>query len=550
MTFYLRFPWCVVVVAPAVLVGVAGVAGAGDGAAATAPTTVPTLVAKDSRSMNAALRKAKAGDRIVLAAGARLNALKVARPGVTVDGRGARIRGKAQVRGAGAAIENLTIGGTVSVTGDGASIADCRIDPSRRTKRALQVRGAKLATVRDVTIARGGIDASAADGLLLAGTTVEVPGADVSITGRGVEISGNDFATATVGVAGAGALVASNVAAVIDVLGDRAEIRGNTLEAGRITYVGALGEIDGNFAQSIATSASDRVEVRGNQVSGGGIDVEGNAPVVAGNTLWSAVVADETGGIRIDGDFAVVDSNDLGVSGDGIAVDGLAPMIVGNKVVAVGSGGGNPHDGSAAIRVEGGDVRPVISGNEIVQMNVIAILVRCDNATVDGNVIRGQAPLDSIVVDGDGALVSGNDILHEGTQPGRGSGIVVTGDWNSLVANVVELAFGDGIAVASGVHNVITDCDVTTAGRCGIIVDADATETLLSGCDVWLCTLGVGVSGAETTVSGCTLQRNECGDLVTSIPVTVENTVADVVREVPVVAGTTRPVDNLLMFGD
>lgn len=496
-----RRTWSLVV--PVVLIGFA----AGGEAAAE-----EVLTAKDARTLKLALRRARAGDRIVLAEGTRLSSLTLKASDLRIEGNGAQIRGSLKVRGDRVTLSGFTVAGTVTITGDGSSLTDATIAPTGRTKKALVVDGALLATVQDVQVARGGVVADDANGLLLAGVTVHDPKATVHVTGDGVVLDGNAFGPARVGIAGDDATVKDTQAGGIEVDGHGAVLAGNHVQTGAITVAGDGAKLDGNVAAAVFAHDSDALTLLDNEV--GRIEVTGDAALVAGNVVRTELDPTAMDAILVTGDDAVVSGNTVDAPLTGISVFGGSPRIDGNVVESGGPESWGSGVTPVAIQVIGGDSEAVISGNEVHHEDGFGILVTADDVTVQQNLVEGVWPLDSIRVEGDAVVVVGNSVAHDPESGNTGNGIVLVGDGIRVVGNTVESARFDGIQVSSGEDNLLEENTILDTTRCGISVTNATSGTTLTNCTV-LDGLAVGVviGGPGVTLTTSTMTNNECVDL-------------------------------------
>ncbi len=272
----------------------------------------------------------------------------------------------------------------------------------------------------------------------------------------------------------------------IVVTGDGVTLRDLTIRSGGVSLAGRDGAVDGCTFRRFSSPAWTGVVTTeaGGTVSGNdfGRGCRGAASVLVLDR--SATVTDNDldrtrtdAAIVVWADGTVVSGNDIRAPRGGLGIDVRADGVAlvendlrGAAISVVGHGG--LIDGNLLHRSPAGRASVTIEGDAI---DIV------DNVITDGEDT-------GVVIVGDDHSLTGNEVLRPGSSRHRGDfghGIVLFGDGNLLVSDVVTDARGEGIALQSAVSwefesdlqsvlggtlagNTVVGCASTGAGSCGL----------------------------------------------------------------------------------
>ena len=463
------------------------------GLAATTAHADDIRVGPGRRAFERALRHAQPGDRLIVR-GAIRGDVVIDVPGVTIDG-GSRAR---------------FIGHQVTVNADGVTIRGVRFK-----RAALVVNGAD-ATIEETKLLRSSAYVTG-DRASFTGNTVdphrEVYNA-VTIRGDDALVSGNQLTTFTQGfrIEGANAEIRENTFdngwTAVTAVGDDAVVADNTTTGMTAGFVvgGDRASLSGNDVQGTNYVIGNDAVVRDNVIAGSSGDaavtVEGDRALIEDNTLSGS-----WGGVNVQGDLAIVASNDVTVLGQGwgaaVVTVGDGASISGNDVSVArpwtshggGLGGSQPEDPAEATRHE-----LSLSGND-------GISVFGNGNVVSENDVTGSLQVGAGVrVQGDVNVVDSNTI-HDLRQA---YALAMIGDGNTANANVVSDVEGEGVVI-QGENGVVTGTTVNNASYCGFLLVDSAT---LENCTATGCAAGVINLAPESSIVDTAVSGNAPFDLV------------------------------------
>ena len=317
------------------------------------------------------------------------------------------------------------------------------------------------------------------------------------------------------------------------------------------TAAGTGNLISGNTEHGIALDASPNVTIASNIIglnkdgdqavpnTGNGIQVNSSSGVSIRDNLISGNGQLATGGVHIGGNSSgtLVTGNTIGLNKAGTqAVPNLNGVVVeatttNTTIGGTANGARNIISGNAGAgvllkgpaTVQGNFIGTDKNGNASIANGADGIQVSSGGSTIGGNTISGNTGAGiAIMKGGDGNQIIGNDIgtdsngasavpnaigvsiagakneLTQNVVSGNtGDGIVITGDSNTVGANLVGVTSdgatelgngGNGVQVAGGMKNVIgvpftsNGANLVVAGNAGagVLVD-NASSTLIQG---------------------------------------------------------------------
>jgi nitrous oxidase accessory protein NosD len=428
------------------------------------------LVPRQFATIEAAEATAQAGDRIVVKGGTHAN-VEIRRGGVSIVGRGATLAGYVFIDGSDVTLQGFRMksGAVVVVTGTGVRVTGNR--PAGNAAYGVWVHDGARAVI---------------DGNRMRGGVLQVTGA------ADAAIRSNRAPKAALRLGGSGALAESNVVATVEVGGTGVVVRGNRCDT--------------------ISGASDACVVAGNRVAAG-IDLSGDSVTATGNQLGS--------GVQVIGDDAVISGNRVAQGTFGVAVTGNRPTITGNVMnvgsmivrldPAIGDVYRTECPGVVVVSDEPGGV---VSDNDITHTRGTGIVLATDGATVEGNTVHGVSSSTSLAVNGSGNTVADNTIFQTGSELQGGAGVAISGDANSVESNRITGTATEGIIVLAGTGNELTLNVMDRTHGCGVLLTADATDTVVAGCTVKGCDLGLVNLGTDTSATGSTFTGNKWADVL------------------------------------
>jgi hypothetical protein len=420
-------------------------------------------VPQDVKKLKDALLMTQPGDRVIVTGGTWRNG-RVMVPGVQLVGRGATLTGLWEVYGTGASIEGCTVrDGVIQVEADNVTLRRNRfVPPGDKTK--VSGDGVSGLTLSDNRFVRSRAEIQHATDCVL---------------------RGNRFLGGGTLIYGSGTLAEDNVllgrTTISASVGANAVLRRNT--GGFLSVEGMTNAVvEQNSALGIYVRGAGAVVADNRIPAGQSFVVEGDDAVVRGNRVS---VVTRGGGLYVQGDRVVVTDN---------VVDNLKARRVSVGTWGLLSVGGTwPHPSVGPVQVLRNEVTHVMLGG---------IDVRCDEAEVASNTVRGTNAASSVILTGDRNSVHDNTIDRDAGADDTVSGIRITGDENVISDMSVNQAPYDGVVV-SGSGNLVARVRVGRAGRCGITVGENATGTGIADCVVdggrWA---SLYVLGTDTTVTG------------------------------------------------
>jgi hypothetical protein len=412
-------------------------------------------VPQDVRDLKDALIAAQPGDRVVVTGGRHRNG-RIATADVTLVGRaGAQFLGDWEISAPGVTIEGCTFR-------DFAIVA---------TADRMTVRGNRMSQPRYAT----GIRADGTTGLVVERNRM-LNVAVFVMPSTNAAVRGNRMAGGDVELFGDGSVVEDNVC-----------VRGSVLALAD----GTGGALRRNRGQSMGASAVNGVVVEDNVVALDQLEVSGDGALVEGNRLAGV------NGVNVVGDDVVVRDNRGTVGSDGFRVKGDRARVTGNVIVR--------------IRTARDDLGPTLgltgSGLTVLANDVTyaarsgGMQAAADDSEFGMNVLRAGGSHDALSVQGSRNRLHDDRIVHGADASRSASGVVVTGDGNTISNESVSRPGYDGVKV-TGDANVVSDVTVNGAGRCGISVSDGSSSTAIRDCTVgragWSALL-VGGTGAIVT---------------------------------------------------
>lgn len=506
-------------------------------------------------------------------------AVRAARPGDTIELAAGRHSAKARIDVPGLTVRNapgaMLTGGRLRVAADGVQFAGLHLVSVR-----LQVEGADFAM--DGNFLEGGVRGLPAvevrgSGAALRFNNVRYRGKGrsrsrelVVIEGDGAAVTGNEFGSGpslfecvcadppqgtTLAVTGDGAVVDQNFveggreeSAALVLSGNLATVDGNGFTGGvqitgddtsftRNKFLqaphGAL--IRGDRARAernVVNSRNDGLSVQGgsavvefNEIAtlGVGISIRGDDALVADNDLPGAqlagvtVVGDRARLIRnessngtrlafsVRGDRAVLDDNSASNPTVGIVVTGTGFEVTNNVVTATGSDPlPDPLQAAGYGRSRQDPADPVAQSSAVVS-NHPGVVIDATGSDADGGVVTDNVVShlagEGISVHGNGVLVNGNRVTT--LSPGALRGIVVEGDGNQVDDNVNSVFSGLGGLLITG--DGIDVCRNRIDGRAeaGILLTGVGNR-LLANTVSGAIRDGIRIEGSSNVVEGCT----------------------------------------------
>ena len=443
-------------------------------------------VPRDYRTIEDALVAAAPGDRVVVRGGNFEN-VHVKRGGVEVVAHGTTVQGYVWIDASNVSVSGIRLGrtGHIVITGDDVTVTGTKA--TGRGRRTIAVQGGRRAVLEGNKLAQGDIEV---------------------LKGANATVVRNRLKDGTIRSSDVGTSVESNVAPSIEVNSSEASLLDNhcrQLEA----YGDSCDLANNVVSQSVRVEGSGAV-LQGNDVDGW-MTVEGDDAAISDNSL-------ATGGIIVTGDGASILSNTVETSPLGVGVRGNDFTISGNDVTAMVL---PSHDGSVSgfpmcpgIAVGGWPTGGTITDNDVTHQTGVGIFVQANDVTISGNDVQGIAAATSISVNGTGNTVADNSIDQTNVGQAAGDGIDVRGDGNTVSGNDIGVVAQDAILVITGTGNVLADNSIDSAPGCGVVIACGVDATVIEGCTVSACAMGIVNAGTSTSMTGSTAQDNDFADIL------------------------------------
>jgi hypothetical protein len=407
-----------------------------------------------------ALATARRGDRVVVSGG-RHEDVQIDRDGVTLLGRGAVLSGTIVVSGSRATLQGFRFAESsrVRITGDDAVFRSNRMGEDSFAT----LDGGNRALISDNTLSSAGLAlVSGADAVVRRNR--QPSNAEISARSQGVVLESNRGGR--IYVEAAHAVVRGNRAIVITDAGGGALIERNVLD-GAIYVTGHGTQVRANrivqrrgFFGSFAgiEVSGDDASVRGNTIRSGWncIRAAGARPNLLGNTLAHRVPRrSPDGSPGTDRIAAVV-----------LAGNQPGGVIAGNSILHYGGPGIEAH--TDGVSVTANVLHGVSPG--------ASLILRGDEQVASGNEIvqtgAGEPAANGIEVYGDASVLRDNRVAGA-----AGDGIaILAGDGNLLAVNAIRGARGAGIRVGPAATG--TDIDACTVTGCfnGVVNESGGTS--------------------------------------------------------------------------
>jgi hypothetical protein len=443
-------------------------------------------VPRDYRTIEDALVVAAPGDRVVVRGGNFEN-VHVKKGAVEIVAHGTTVQGYVWIDASNVSVSGIRLGrsGHIVITGDDVTVTGTKA--TGRGRRTIAVQGGRRAVIEGNKLAQGDIEV--------------LKGENATVTGNRLKdgiIRSSDFGTS----------VDSNVAPFIEVSSSQASLLDNRCKQLE-TYGDSCDLANNVVSQSVWVEGSGAV-LQGNDVAGW-ITLQGDDAAISDNSL-------STGGINVTGDGASILSNTVESSPLGIGVRGDDFTISGNDVTAVavpnhdGSVGGFPM--CPGIAVGGWPTGGTITDNAVTHQTGGGIVVQANDITISGNDVHGIASNTSILVSGNGNTVADNAVVQTNTAQSSGNGIDLAGAGNTVTGNDIGVVAQDAILVRTGTGNVLADNTIDSAPGCGVVIACGVDDTVIEGCTVSACTMGIVNAGTSTSMTGSTSQDNAFADIL------------------------------------
>jgi hypothetical protein len=452
-------------------------------------------VPRQYRTIEDALAAAAPGDRVVVRGGTFEN-VQVKKGGVSIVAKGTTVQGYLWIDASNVSVSGFRIGrnGHVVITGDDVTVTGTKA--IGRGRQGITVQGGRRARIERTKLTSGDIEV---------------------LLGTGAVISDNRLKDGAILTAENGVWIESNTVELINASGDGTSIIGNQCRV--VASSGDDCDVSGNQAETSVSIAGDRVTVQGNEQTRGeaashrvapSFFVQGDGALVLDNKLTNA-------GLFVSGDDAVIAENAVVDTHVGLAVVGERFTVAGNTLEVAGIPSFNPEgDGptnNPALRVLALEEGAVMD-NTVIHRASPGMEIDGAGVTISGNDLEGIAAATSILVNGDGNSVLGNQITHEEADRGLGDGIAIVGDGNAVRDNSIDGVPLDAILVWSGTANVVEGNDVAAVPGCGIVVACRASGTTISDCTVSACRFGIVNEGGSTSLTDTSMEGNQVADIL------------------------------------
>jgi len=430
------------------------------------------VVPRDYRTVDQAIAAAAPGDRIVVRGGAIEN-LQVKKGAISIVAKGTTVQGYLWIDGSNVSVSGLRLGrnGRIVVTGGNVTVTGTRA--RGRGNAVISVQGGGSARIEGNKLAWGDIEAFAT---------------------RDTVVTGNRLKNGAIRTKGAGVEVVSNTVPTIEASGEQTSVLDNDCDV--LTVSADMSDVANNRVESQATLSGNANLVAANEFSGP-LQATGDTVTIRDNSFV-------VGGVTVTGDDASLVSNTIQSQNCSIMLRGQDYTIATNDITSQHNTGIEVYSGSAGGSITDNDITHARLGMDL----------QSDAVLISGNELHGIESGTSISIRGTLNTVTDNTIVQTGTDQGSGDGIDIRGDANTVTGNDIGTVSQDAILVATGTGNVLTDNVIDATPGCGVVIACEVRDTVIEGCTVSACGMGVVNAGISTSMTGSTSQDNAFADIL------------------------------------